>query len=122
MPRLAQLRGSAAVSFNDIASYMNVRENHLVAWAGQEIQVKLRPISHVAASRFGRISVEKRGCLFQDEVDSAMLRQYNEKACRFECRLKHAVNKVGHVTVIRSTTTKSLLIRASACPGITLHL
>ena len=98
MPKLAPLRGAAAVSFNDIASYMNVRENHIVAWAGQEIQVKVRPVNHVASEDFRWISPEKRGCLFPNEVasykDSSIQRVYNEKACRFECKLLHAVTKV----------------------------
>ena len=55
------------VAINEWLSYFNVRLNYLQIFAGQETVISLKPTRIRTSDSFGRLSVEKRGCLYRTE-------------------------------------------------------
>ncbi len=60
-------KGSASIAVNEWTSYFNVRMNQFEVLGGQQVIVKVKPVSHIATDAFRQLDPDERNCLFPYE-------------------------------------------------------
>ncbi len=99
MYRFPKRKNSALVAINEWLASFNVHTDGHKISPGQKTVMTVQPMSVVATERFRALNIAKRGCRFPHETlgNGSMFKTYDQRSCRFECRLEYAAAEAGCV-------------------------